>query len=415
MNYAKYAVIGGGLAGHNAAKAIHAADPGGQIVIFSGEPNRPYDRPPLTKGYMQGKTPEEKVYYEGPQWYADNNITLLVEREVVRLQPHQKIVSLSDGSEWRFDKALLAMGGRPARLDLPGTDLPGVHYFRTLNDAIAVSSEIMPGSFVAIVGGGFIGLELAASLTQRGAKVSVIDGGEHIWGRFAPRELAEFIEGYFRERGVTFYLGQRLARIEAPSGPLSVVTTAGQTVPCNLVILAAGIVPNVELAQAAGIVCDNGVIVNEFLQSSHPDIYAAGDLSNYYDPFFGRRRRVEHWGQADYTGTLAGQNMTGARKSYDLLTYVFSDLFDLHLEFSGDEHGADRTIVRGQMADKAFSVLYLKGGLLTAHFSVNLKRKQFGPLEKLIKQKVSLVGHEQQLADPAFDLTQLTQEVGQTK
>jgi NADPH-dependent 2,4-dienoyl-CoA reductase/sulfur reductase-like enzyme len=408
MNSAKYLIVGGGLSGHNAAKALRAADPQGNIVILSNEPHRPYDRPPLTKDYMQGKTPVEKTYYEPAQWYGQQNITLLVDRQVQRLDAQAKVVKLANGQEWSFEKALLATGGRPVKLDLPGIDLPGVHYFRTLSDAVAVSDKITPGLSVAIIGGGFIGLELASSLTQRGAKVSVIDGGPHIWSRFADPTLAGFFTRYCQDRGVTFYNAQRVSRIGGAAAPTSVVTTSGTIIPCDLVIVAAGIVPNVELAQQAGLTVDNGVVVNAQLQTSHPDIYAAGDLCNYPDPYFNRRRRVEHWGQADYTGTLAGQNMAGANEPYNLLSYVFSDIFDLHLEFAGDEHGFDRVIVRGRMEDKAFAVLYLKNSRLVAHFSVNLKRKQFSPLQKLIEKKVDLAGRETQLADMIFDVSTLT-------
>ena len=413
MNSAKYVIVGGGLSGHNAAKALRAADPKGSIVIFSNEPHRPYDRPPLTKDYMQNKTPAEKTYYEQPQWYGEQNITLLLDCQVQRLDAQAKVVKLADGQEWSFQKALLAMGGRPVKLDLPGIDLPGVHYFRTLDDAVMVSGKVAPGGSVAIIGGGFIGLELASSLTQRGAKVSVIDGGPHIWSRFADPTLAGFFTRYCQDRGVTFYSGQRVSCIQGTAGPTAVVTTSGMTIPCDRVIVAAGIVPNVELAQQAGLTVDNGVVVNAQLQTSHPDIYAVGDLCNYPDPYFNRRRRVEHWGQADYTGTLAGQNMAGANQPCNLLSYVFSDIFDLHLEFAGDEHGFDRVIVRGRMEDKAFAVLYLKDGRLVAHFSVNLKKKQFSPLQKLIENKVGLAGRESQLADMNFDVsTVMAQQVG---
>lgn len=407
MNSAKYLIVGGGLSGHNAAKAIRAADPQGSIVIMSNEPHRPYDRPPLTKDYMQSKIPAEKTYYEPPQWYGEQNITLLLNCQVQHLDAQAKVVKPADGQEWSFDKALLAMGGRPVKLDIAGINLPGVHYFRTLSDAVAVSDKVTPASSVAIIGGGFIGLELASSLTQRGAKVSVIDGGPHIWSRFADATLAGFFTRYCQDRGVTFYNTQRVSRIEDTGGAISVVTTSGTTVPCDLVMVAAGIVPNVGLARQAGLSVDNGVIVNAQLQTSHPDIYAAGDLCNYPDPYFDRRRRVEHWGQADYTGTLAGRNMAGAGQSYDLMSYVFSDIFDLHLEFAGDEHGFDRVVVRGRMEDKAFSVLYVKDNRLVAHFSVNLKRKQFSPLQKLIEKKVNLEGRETQLADMSFDVSTL--------
>jgi len=182
---------------------------------------------------------------------------------------------------------------------------------------------------------------------------------------------------------------------------------SGKTIACDLVVIALGIELYTELAQQAGLKMGDGVIVDEFMRTSNPDIYAAGDIANYPDPYFGYRRRVEHWGQADYTGALAGANMAGGSEKYQLLTYVFSDVFDLHLEFGGDERQHERTIVRGKTDDNSFAVLYIKGGCVTAFFAVNLKKKQYQPLNQLIEQKVDVAGKESQLADMSFDVQNL--------
>lgn len=412
MNHCRYLMIGGGLAAHNAAKAIRQADPKGTITIVGNESYRPYNRPPLTKGFMRGQEPPEKVFLESPDFYMQQHIDLRLGQHVERLDAAGKTVRLAGGEELSFDKALLAMGGRPVKLDIPGIDFKGVHYFRTLNDAISVSQSARPDRHIAIIGGGFIGLELAGSLSQRGMKVAVIDNGPHIWSRFIDRTLAAFMMQYCQERGINIFSGERVAKILGLERPTGIVMQSGRTIACGLVIVAAGIVPNVELAKSAGLEVDNGVMVDEHLCTSNPDIYAAGDLCNYPDPYFLRRRRVEHWGQADYTGTLAGQNMAGGSERYDLLTYVWSDILDLHLEFAGDEYGYDQTILRGSPQKGGFSLLYMKGQILTAHFSVNLPREQFAPLEKLITHKVSLAGREEYLSKTQFDLnTLLPQEV----
>jgi 3-phenylpropionate/trans-cinnamate dioxygenase ferredoxin reductase component len=190
-----------------------------------------------------------------------------------------------------------------------------------------------------------------------------------------------------------------VAEIRGKDRPTSVLTESGKDLPCDFVCIGVGIVPNAELAQQAGLEVDNGVVVNEYLQSSHPDIYAAGDVANYLDPIFRKRRRVEHWGHAEYCGQLAGQNMAGAANKYDLLTYVWSDIFDLHLEFAGDESEHDQVLLRGRFQDKSFTVLYLKQNILRAYFSINTSSKEFPILQRLIREKKDLTGKESQLRD----------------
>lgn len=187
----------------------------------------------------------------------------------------------------------------------------------------------------------------------------------------------------------------------------SVKTQSGKEFPCDLVCIGAGIVPNVELAQQAGLAVDNGIVVNEYLQSSHPDIYAAGDVANYPDPFFNKRRRVEHWGHAEYCGQLAGQNMAGGQSPYGLLTYVWSDIFDLHLECAGDESEHDQILLRGQVQEMAFTALYLKKKVLKAYFAINTSAKEFPSLQRLIKHKKDLTGKEAQLQDPSVPIKSL--------
>lgn len=412
---ANYLLIGGGLASHNAAKAIRELDPQGTILIVGGEPQRPYNRPPLSKDYMQGKTTAEKILAVAPEFYTEHRIDLLLETTVDRLDAQSKTAYLSNGQSVTYGKALLATGGQPVKLDIPGIEGPNVFYLRSLNDATAISKVAREGTRVAIIGGGFIGVELAASLTQRGVHATVIYSGPHLWSRFADERLAGYIQDHCEARGVRFVPDDKASAIQGEGKSTTVVTASGVRVECDFVVVAVGIIPNVELAKGAGLKVDNGVVVDNLLCTTDDDVYAAGDLCNYPDPYFDHRRRVEHWGQADYTGMLAGQNMAGANNRYDLLTYVFSDIFDLHLEFAGDEHLFDRTLLRGRMEDNCFSVLYLKNNLLTAHFSINVKRKQYAPLEELIKARVDLAGKEPQLEDMNFLLEKLLPQVSASK
>ena len=402
MKSTKYLLIGGGLASSQAAKQLREQDPQGPVTLVGAEPHVPYDRPPLSKEFLRGEKPRTELFFDPEQYFHDQGIDLALGIAVRQLDLASKTAILANGEAITFEKALIATGGRPVPLKLQGGDLPGVYYLRTLDDSAAIAAEAGPGKRAVIIGAGFIGMEVAASLTQRGVRVTVIEAQPHIWARFADATLARFFQDYCAQKGVSFHTNEMVAEVRGQGRPASVVTRSGTELPCDFVCIGVGIVPNVELAQQAGLTVDNGVLVNECLQSSHPDIYAAGDVANYVDPVFGKRRRVEHWGHAEYCGQLAGQNMAGARAPYDLLTYVWSDLFDLHLEFAGDEHEHDRVLVRGRFEDKAFTILYLKDSVLRAYFAINAGSKEFPALQRLIRGKKDLTGKEAQLQDPAF-------------
>ena len=403
----KYLLIGGGLASSQAAKQLREMDPQGPITLVGEESYVPYDRPPLSKEFLRGEKPRDALFFDPEQYFHDHGIELILGVAVRQLMPATKTALLASGETIAFEKALLATGGRPVRLKLPGGDLPGVHYLRMLDDAAALAAEAGRGKQAVLIGAGFIGMEVAASLTQLGVQVTVIEAQPHIWPRFADASLAGFFQDYCTERGVTFYANETVTEIAGRGRPSSVRTRSGRELPCDFVCIAVGIVPNVELAQQAGLTVNNGIVVNEYLQSSHPDIYAAGDIANYHDPVMGKRRRVEHWGHAEYCGELAGQNMAGARNPYDLLTYVWSDIFDLHLEFAGDESEHDQALLRGRFEDKSFTVLYLKQHVLTAYFAINTGSKEFPVLQRLIRLKKNLTGKEAQLQDPTFAIRAL--------
>ena len=312
MKSTKYLLIGGGLACGQAAKQLRGADPDGPIALVGEEPYVPYDRPPLSKEFLRVEKPRDALFFDSESYLHEQGIDLILGVTVQQLDLPNKTATLVNGDTIAFERALIATGGRPVRLNVPGGDLPGVHYLRTLDDAAAIAAEAGRGKRAVLIGAGFIGLEVAASLTQRGVHVTVIEAQPHIWPRFADAILAGFFQDYCAQRGVTFLTNDLVTGIRGKSRPAVVITRSGKELLCDFVCIAVGIVPNVELAQQAGLTIDNGVVVNEYLQSSHPDVYAAGDVANYIDPVFGKRRRVEHWGHAEYCGQLAGQNMAGA-------------------------------------------------------------------------------------------------------
>jgi NADPH-dependent 2,4-dienoyl-CoA reductase/sulfur reductase-like enzyme len=404
MRSTKYLLIGGGLASSQAAKQLREKDPDGTVTLVGQERYVPYDRPPLSKEFLRGEKSVQNLFFDPEPYFHDQRIDLLLGVAVLWLDPSTKTATLANGDTLSFEKALIATGGRPVTLKIPGSTLPGVHYLRTLDDSAAIAAEAGPGKRAVIIGGGFIGMEVAASLTQRDVQVTVIEALPHIWARFTDAPLAGFFQDHCTGKGVTFLTNEAVTEIRGGGRVSSVLTRSGLELPCDFVCVGIGILPNVELAQQAGLAVDNGIVVNEYLQTSHPDLYAAGDVANYPDPFFGKRRRVEHWGHAEFCGELAGQNMAGASSPYDLLTYVWSDIFDLHLEFAGDESEHDQTLVRGRMEDRTFTVLYLKAGLLRAYFAVNTPSKEFPVFQRLIRRKKDLSGNVAQLQDPRFNV-----------
>jgi len=407
MKTTRYLLIGGGLASDEAAKAIRQADAKGEITLVGDEEHPPYNRPPLSKEFVRGETKVAEILCDSADDLAGQGIELLPGHRVERLDTKAKAVTLADGQTIRFEKALLATGGTPIRLDAPGFDRPEVYYLRRIEDSEAIAAAAQRGRRAVIIGAGFIGMELAASLTQRGVEVTVVERAPQVWPRFTVSTLAEYVQRYVSSRGVRVLTGEQVGQIDADGDGLVARTKSGQGLGCDFVCVAVGIRPNVELAEVAGLKVDDGVVVDNRLRSSHPDIYAAGDIANYVDPVFDKRRRVEHWGQAEYTGQLAGRNLAGAGDAYELVTYVWSDLFDLSVEFAGDEREHDRTLARGTVGEKPFVLMYLKRGVLTAYFAVGVAQEELEPLQTLIRRKAKVADRQEALCDPDTPIASL--------
>jgi NADPH-dependent 2,4-dienoyl-CoA reductase/sulfur reductase-like enzyme len=407
MRSTKYLLIGAGLASSQAAREIRDADPEGSILLVGEEPHVPYDRPPLSKEFLRGEKSREELFYDLETFYREHTIDLALGVRVEALDPDAKCATLSGGETVSFQKALIATGGRPVRPDLPGAGRPGVHTLHTMDEAVAIAAAAEPGRHATLVGAGFIGLEVAASLTQRGVQVTVIEAQPRIWPRFADALLAGRVQAYCEQKGVTFITGDAIVEIVGNETIHAIYTHNGRQVRCDFVCFGVGIVPNAELAREARLAVTDGIVVDAHLRTSHPDIYAAGDVVNYPDPIFGKRRRVEHWGHAEHTGQIAGRNMAGGESAYDHVTTVWSDIFDLHLEFAGDESEHDVSLIRGSLEENAFIQLYLQDGRLRAYFAINGNAKDFPILQRLIRGKKDLASKIAALEDPDFSLRDL--------
>jgi 3-phenylpropionate/trans-cinnamate dioxygenase ferredoxin reductase component len=407
MEQVKYVLVGGGLTSYKAIAGIRSVDEEGSILLVTKEPHVPYDRPPLTKGFLRGETEKDAIFYESAEDLAERNVTVKMADPVVAFDTAAKTVTLESGESYGFDKALYATGGHPFVLDLPGGDLEGVYTLRTVENSERIKAEAREGQRAVVIGAGFIGMEIAASLTGQGVDVTVVETLPRIWARFVDETLSGYFEDLYALKGVTLRTGETVARFEGTDRVTSVVTASGEELACDFVVMAVGIRPNTSLAEEAGLEVEDGVVVDEYMRSSHPDIYAAGDAARFYDPIFGKQRRVEHWGQADYSGELAGKNMAGAEEPYDMVTYAWSEIFDQHLEFVGDETEYDEVWLRGRPGKGPFTVLYLLDDALRAFFGVNTGTDEFGSLEALIRSGQSLREHRETLEDPEADLDSL--------
>lgn len=423
----EYLLIGGGLASATAAEEIRKRDPNGSIVIIRNEPQPPYHRPPLSKEYLRGEINDTGTYGNGgvyaqePGWYDANRVEL-VQGEAVALYPSAHSVRLADGQTLTYGKLLLATGGRPRTLNVPHADLPGTYYLRTLADADAIRNELsQPGKRVVVVGSGFIGLESAANSLFRHAQVTIIEPQDRPWSSMLPPALSQYISSQYQRRGAIlryqhgvsgFAAGEdgRVAGVlVTPTGNSNggdAATEAEITIPCDLAIIGVGIQLNSELAQQGGLEVDprQGIIVDDHLRASAPDIYAAGDIAAYPDPVVGRMH-FEHWDNAIATGQTAAANMTGGNEVYRHVPYFFSDQFDLSINMLGYPSSTARVAVRGALAQDQFTAYFIADGMLRGAMMVN-DDAQMDLVRDLIAEAVP-VPDAQALLDPSFDLASL--------
>jgi NADPH-dependent 2,4-dienoyl-CoA reductase/sulfur reductase-like enzyme len=332
----KYLIVGGGMTADAAVRGIREQDIVGKITVLSAEQHPPYDRPPLSKKLWTGK-PFDSIWRKT----ADHGVDLRLKTRAVSGDAKAHTITDSRGDAHRYEKLLLATGGAPRHL--PFAD-DGVIYFRTLDDYQRVRALCDRKASFIVIGGGFIGSEIAAALAMNGCAVSMIFPDTGIGARIYPPALSAFVNDYFREKGVTLWPGEKVTGMEKSSAKSTVMTASGKALSADAVIAGIGIVPETALAQALGLKVDNGIVVDEFLLTSQPDIYAAGDVANFYSTALDVRRRVEHEDNANTMGAMAGRNMAGAADKYEHLPYFYSDLFDLGYEAVG-EFGSEMEIV----------------------------------------------------------------------
>lgn len=370
-----FVIVGAGLAGAKTAQALRELGFTGRITLVGAEPHRPYERPPLSKGYLMGTAERSSVFVHDEDFYRANDIELRLGTAADAIDPAAHTVTLEDGTTLAYDKLLLATGARPRVLPIPGADAAGVHYLRTLDDSDRLRQSVAAGVRVAVVGAGWIGLEVAAAARQAGAEVTVIESAELPLLRVLGPEIATVFADLHRAHGVDLRLRTLTSRIATRDGrAVGVELHDGSRVDADLVLVAVGVEPRTELAAAAGLRVDNGVVTDEFLTSSDPDILAAGDVANAYHPVLGVQVRVEHWANALNQPATAAATMLGQTAAYEQLPYFYTDQYDLGMEYTGyvEPGGYDRVVVRGDLQAREFVAFWLSGGRIVAGMNVNV-------------------------------------------
>jgi 3-phenylpropionate/trans-cinnamate dioxygenase ferredoxin reductase subunit len=410
MENAEYVIVGGGLAGFNAIPAIRERDPDGRIVLVTDEFERPYDRVPLSKRYLQGALSREGVFLRPLEFYEENHIELATGRTATLLDTRARSLSLDNGRALRYRKLLLATGGQPRHLPIPGADLPGIHYLRTLESSDALKEAMTQAESLVVVGGGFIGCEVAAAGVMQGLDTTVVEAGPYLLNMAFDEAAGRWVTEYLLAKGMKVRCGERAARFLGEQGRVwGIETSGGATVSAALVVVGVGLAPNTDLAKAAGLVVDNGIVVNERLETSAPDIYAAGDVARFYAPVFERHLRVEHYDVAVRHGKVAGANMAGAAVAFTDLPYFFSDMFELHIHVHGILSDHDRVVLRGErkLTDQGgFVQFYLRDGRVMAYLGVNRKLKEERAAQKLIASRRAFADTKP-LEDVSVDLAAL--------
>jgi 3-phenylpropionate/trans-cinnamate dioxygenase ferredoxin reductase component len=355
-------IIGGGLAGGNAAATLREEGHPGPVVLIGREPGVPFGRPPLSKTYLRSEEDLDGWYVRPAGWYADHDVEFRNGAEAVAVDPAAHTVTLTSGEELGYQKVLIATGGRNRRLDVPGAGLPGLHYLRTVAECDAIKQEAVPGRSAVVVGMGFIGCEVAASLTQLGVRVTAVFPGQAPLERVLGGQVGGLIGAFHRAHGVDLRPGDQVAALEGAERLEAVVTAAGQRIACDFAVAGLGIQPDIPSVAVAQ---QNGILADELCRASAPDVYAAGDIANHLHPLFGRIR-VEHYNNAEKQGRAAARSMLGSTAPYDYVHSFWSDQYEHKIEYVGHVDQWDQFVVRGSVADGKLIGFYLVDGVVRA-------------------------------------------------
>jgi 3-phenylpropionate/trans-cinnamate dioxygenase ferredoxin reductase component len=381
-----FVVVGANLCGGTVVQTLRQKGFDGRIVLVGEELELPYERPPLSKEYLRGEQPLDRLFLQPPSWYEQNDVEARLGIRATGLDPAARTVELSDGEHLAYDALLLATGGRPRRL--PGEPLDRVLYLRAIGDADRIRSQLVAGRRVVVVGAGFIGAEVAASARGLGVEVTCLEMLEVPLERALGKEIGRIYAEIHREHGVDLRTGEGVESIVETNDGVLVRTTKGAEIEGDAVVVGVGIMPNVELGESAGLKIDNGIVVDELCRTSVDGIYAAGDVANHFCPVFGRHLRVEHFDNAIKHGSAAAHSMMGGTEAYDDPHWFWSDQFEHNLQYAGYAAEWDEIVTRGSTKDRSFVAFYLKDGVVLAALGLN-RGKEVRRSMKLIRERAT--------------------------
>jgi NADPH-dependent 2,4-dienoyl-CoA reductase/sulfur reductase-like enzyme len=401
-----FVVVGAGLAGAKAAETLREEGFDGPVVLVGAEPERPYERPPLSKQYLLGRADRDSAFVHDAGWYAEHDVELRTGVRATRLDPAAHRLTLHTGEELGYARLLLATGASPRRLPVPGADLDGVRYLRTLADADRLRTDLAGGGRrVVVVGAGWIGLEVTAAARSHGNTVTVVEPQPTPLHAVLGAEMGRVFARLHRDHGVELLTDTVVREIRGSGGRVTTVVTDGHAgLPADLVVVGVGVVPDSRVAAAAGLEVDNGVVVDEALRSSTPDVHAAGDVASAFHPLYGRHVRVEHWANALNQGPAAARSMLGQEVVYDRVPYSYSDQYELGMEYSGLAGPGDTVVCRGNPDDGEFIAFWTQDGRVTAGMNVNVWDVT-APIQRLIRSRRQV--QAARLADPDTPLETL--------
>jgi 3-phenylpropionate/trans-cinnamate dioxygenase ferredoxin reductase subunit len=399
-----FIIAGAGLAGAKAAETLREEGFDGRLVLIGAEPERPYERPPLSKDYLRGEAERETIYVHPGDFYAEHDIEVRLGRRAVELDLRERELVLDDGEWLRYDRLLLATGAEPRRLAIPGAELDGVLYLRSVADCDVLRARLDRGGSMVVVGAGWIGSEVAASARMRGLDVTVLEPQSVPLERVLGPELGAVYRDIHLDHGVRMRLGTGVEAFEGAGTVERVRTSEGDAIDCDFAVVGIGVRPRTELAERAGLATGDGILADEQLRTSAADVFAAGDVASAQHPFYGERIRVEHWANALEQGPAAARNMLGRQQPYERLPYFFSDQYDVGMEYTGYAPTWDRVVFRGDPAAREFIAFWLAGDRVVAGMNVNVW-DVVDPIQRLIHERVAV--DDRRLADPDIALDAL--------
>jgi len=403
-----FLLIGGGMASAHCAAELRRRGAEGSVLLVGREPEPPYERPPLSKEYLRGEAGREDAHVNSVSWYEENDVELLTGTSVMALDPAARTAKLQGGEEVSFGKALLATGAMVNILRVEGAENEGIHYLRAFGNSDAIRADAEAAEHVVLIGGSYIGTEVAASLTARGTKCTIVMMEEVALSRTFGAEAGRWFQQLLESKGVTVHGGEELEAFEGDGRIKAVLTKSGRAIECDAVVVGAGVRPDAMLAQRAGLEVEDGIVCDAKLQASAAGIYAAGDCCSYESVVHGRRIRVEHWDVAMQQGLHAASNMLGEERDYDVVPYFFSDLADwAGLEYVGPAYEWDEEVWRGDAESGQFSVWYLKDGHVAGALSVD-RPEDLAEARRMLAEGVDVSAAVDSIADPDSDLASIS-------